>query len=157
MFIDLPILNDPRKRKTNSSLVLVFIFFCTLTFSQEKVTLSGYISDFENDESLIGVSVIIPKLKIGTITNEYGFFSLTLPRGNYTFQISYLGFETLVREMTLNKDVTENFTLNPQTEQLEEVIVEEKYRITQCEQSSNECQYPIDQYDQKKFLLYSER
>ena len=129
MFIDRPLLNDPRKRKTNSSLVLVFIFFCTLTFSQEKVTLSGYISDFENDESLIGVSVIIPKLKIGTITNEYGFFSLTLPRGNYTFQISYLGFETLVREMTLNKDVTENFTLNPQTEQLEEVIVEENIEL----------------------------
>ena len=77
----------------------------------------------------IGVSVLIPELNTGTITNEYGFFSLTLPAGVYTVQIRYLGFETLTRELSLNEDVNENFELTPQTEVLDEVIVEENIEL----------------------------
>ena len=113
----------------NFPLALIFLFFCSLAFSQRNVTLSGYVSDLDSDESLIGVSVLLPELNTGTITNEYGFFSLTLPAGVYTVQIRYLGFETLTRELSLNEDVNENFELTPQAEVLDEVIVEENIEL----------------------------
>lgn len=116
-------------QRRNFPLALIFIFFCSLAFSQRNVTLSGYVSDLESDESLIGVSVLLPELNTGTITNEYGFFSLTLPAGVYTIQIRYLGFETLTRELSLNEDVNENFELTPQAEVLDEVIVEENIEL----------------------------
>ena len=115
--------------RRNFPLALIFLFFCSLAFSQRNVTLSGYVSDLESDESLIGVSVLLPELNTGTITNEYGFFSLTLPAGVYTVQIRYLGFETLTRELSLNEDVNENFELTPQAEVLDEVIVEENIEL----------------------------
>jgi hypothetical protein len=115
--------------RRNFPLALIFLFFCSLAFSQRNVTLSGYVSDLESDESLIGVSVLLPELNTGTITNEYGFFSLTLPAGMYTVQIRYLGFETLTRELSLNEDVNENFELTPQAEILDEVIVEENIEL----------------------------
>ena len=116
-------------QRRNFPLALIFLFFCSLAFSQRNVTLSGYVSDLESDESLIGVSVLLPELNTGTITNEYGFFSLTLPAGVYTVQIRYLGFETLTRELSLNEDVNENFELTPQAEVLDEVIVEENIEL----------------------------
>lgn len=116
-------------QRRNFPLALIFLFFCSLAFSQRNVTLSGYVSDLESDESLIGVSVLLPELNTGTITNEYGFFSLTLPAGVYTVQIRYLGFETLTRELSLNEDVNENFDLTPQAEVLDEVIVEENIEL----------------------------
>lgn len=116
-------------QRRNFPLALIFIFFCSLAFSQRNVTLSGYVSDLDSDESLIGVSVLLPELNTGTITNEYGFFSLTLPAGVYTVQIRYLGFETLTRELSLNEDVNENFELTPQAEVLDEVIVEENIEL----------------------------
>ena len=116
-------------QRRNFPLALFFLFFCSLAFSQRNVTLSGYVSDLESDESLIGVSVLLPELNTGTITNEYGFFSLTLPAGVYTVQIRYLGFETLTRELSLNEDVNENFELTPQAEVLDEVIVEENIEL----------------------------
>lgn len=115
--------------RRNFPLALIFLFFCSLAFSQRNVTLSGYVSDLESDESLIGVSVLLPELNTGTITNEYGFFSLTLPAGVYTVQIRYLGFETITRELSLNEDVNENFELTPQAEILDEVIVEENIEL----------------------------
>ena len=115
--------------RRNFPLALIFLFFCSLAFSQRNVTISGYVSDLESDESLIGVSVLLPELNTGTITNEYGFFSLTLPAGMYTVQIRYLGFETLTRELSLNEDVNENFELTPQAEILDEVIVEENIEL----------------------------
>lgn len=115
--------------RRNFPLALIFLFFCSLAFSQRNVTISGYVSDLESDESLIGVSVLLPELNTGTITNEYGFFSLTLPAGVYTVQIRYLGFETITRELSLNEDVNENFELTPQAEILDEVIVEENIEL----------------------------
>ena len=120
---------NQRAGRSTSFIVLFFLLFCSLAFSQRNVTLSGYVSDLESDESLIGVSVLIPELNTGTITNEYGFFSLTLPPDVYTVQIRYLGFETLTRELSLNEDVNENFELTPQAELLDEVIVEENIEL----------------------------
>ncbi|HAB27630.1 MAG TPA: hypothetical protein DCE27_07710, partial [Xanthomarina gelatinilytica] len=52
-------------------------------FSQDKVTLSGVVSDAESNETLIGVNILFPELQTGATTNEYGFYSITIPKGTY--------------------------------------------------------------------------
>ena len=81
----------------------ILFFFSLLGFGQEKVTLSGVISDANNNETLIGVSVYVSELNIGAYTNEYGFYSITLPKGNYTIQVSYIGFETFSEKLEINQ------------------------------------------------------
>lgn len=77
-----------------------FLFILTIltSFAQEKFTLSGTISDSKNNETLIGVNIYIPSLKIGTTTNEYGFYSLSAPKGEYDIEISYLGYKTIQKK-----------------------------------------------------------
>jgi len=111
--------------KLKKSCVLVFLLvfsYCNL-FSQQKCTISGTVSDSKNNETLIGVSVFIPELKAGTTTNEYGFFSLTVPVGSYTLKISTIGFETIEQKIDLSKNSKTNFKMVSTEEQLKEVVV----------------------------------
>ena len=101
----------------------ILLFFTTFVFSQEKVTLSGTISDSNNNETLIGVSVYIKELNIGAYTNEYGFYSLTLPKGSYEIQISYIGFETILEKITLTENTKRNFSLSESKQELKEVVI----------------------------------
>ena len=96
----------------------ILFFFSLLGFGQEKVTLSGVISDANNNETLIGVSVYVSELNIGTYTNEYGFYSITLPKGNYTIQVSYIGFETFSEKLEINQNVKKNFSLKESKQEL---------------------------------------
>jgi hypothetical protein len=81
-------------------LLVLFTFSWLAIAAQDKVTLNGYIKDSNNGEELIGVTIYIPELKAGTVTNSYGFYSITLPKGTYEVQFSYLGyaFQTLEAE-----------------------------------------------------------
>jgi len=106
------------------------LFFCfsmssMFSFAQEKVTLSGTILEEKSNETLIGVNILIPELQTGTITNEYGFYSITLPKGNYKFIISYLGYSDKVESITLNENTKRNFSLTESTESLDEIIITE--------------------------------
>jgi len=74
-------------------------------------TLSGYIREAESDEVLIGATVYVADLGKGTISNEFGFYSLTLPAGKHTIRFSYLGYQSIDREITLDKDMELNMQL----------------------------------------------
>ncbi|OUU49124.1 MAG: collagen-binding protein [Flavobacteriaceae bacterium TMED68] len=104
---------------------IVFVYTQSRLYCQEKVTLSGYVSDIENNETMIGVNVIIPNLKIGTTTNEYGFFSLTVPRGDYKLQISFLGYKNQEIDLIILSDFSQNFNLQKEIQVLDEVVIEE--------------------------------
>lgn len=105
---------------------ILFLFVMNIGFSQEKYTISGTISDNKNNETLIGVNVIIKGTKIFTITNEYGFYSLTLPKGDYELSISYVSYKTVNEKVSLNQDIKKNFNLNEDGEVLDEVVITEK-------------------------------
>ena len=77
-------------------IVFLFLFVAQIFFSQEKVTINGTVYDNNSNETLIGVSLYFPELKTGTTTNEYGFYSITVPKGNYKIQVSYLGFKSII-------------------------------------------------------------
>jgi hypothetical protein len=96
------------------------------SFSQEKFTISGTISDKKNNETLIGVNVIVKGTKSSAITNEYGFYSLTLPKGDYEISISYISYETIDEKISLNQNIKKNYSLIESGELLQEVIIKEK-------------------------------
>ncbi len=107
------------------SVLFGFFLFSLYSFSQQKYTLSGTISELSSNESLIGVTVAIPELKTGVVSNEYGFFSITLPEGVYEIQISAIGFREIVQTISLTENLKINFQLAEAAEELEEVILVE--------------------------------
>ncbi|MEN8703473.1 MAG: TonB-dependent receptor [Polaribacter sp.] len=121
-------------------LLILFIFFSTGLYSQEKITISGTVYDNKSNETLIGVSVYFPELNAGTSTNEYGFYSLTLPKGKYNVQISYLGFLTITEQITLTTNITKNFKLIEEAESLGEIVIQsdiEKLNVRTPQMSVN--------------------
>lgn len=122
------------------SIFLIIILTTFTSFSQEKFTLSGTITDFKNNETLIGVNIYIPALKTGTTTNEYGFYSLTAPAGEHQIEITYVGFQTVQKTVNLNQNIKMNFGLNEGGEELQEVVITDnkgKVNIKSPEMSAN--------------------
>lgn len=109
--------------KLKNLLLALILLFLNLSFSQEKFTLSGKIFDENSKESLIGVNILFPDLKTGTATNEYGFFSITLPKGTYRLRISFLGFQDIEENIALSKNITRNFELKQSIESLDVVVI----------------------------------
>ncbi len=110
-----------------SFLFLLVIFLSSYTLlSQEKFTLSGTISDNASNETLIGVTILFPELSNGVVTNSYGFYSITLPKGTYQIIVSYLGYAEITETIVLDKDIRKDIQLSFSTESLDEVVIEEK-------------------------------
>ena len=105
-------------------LALLSILFFSNAYAQ-NVTLSGYIKDAANGEELINASIVNEKSQ-GAVTNVYGFYSLTLPAGKYTFTVSYIGYESIEKTLTLKESQTLDFELTEATNQLAEVEVTAK-------------------------------
>jgi carboxypeptidase-like protein/TonB-dependent receptor-like protein len=111
----------------------ILILFYTLfifsnTNAQEKHTINGIISDSKSNETLIGVNIHVKNSKAYSFTNEYGFYSLTLPKGNYTLLISIVGYQTVEKEISLTNDLQQNFRLSEESKQLDEIIITGKQR-----------------------------
>ncbi|KAB8152119.1 TonB-dependent receptor [Kordia sp. TARA_039_SRF] len=105
-------------------LVCLFLLMTTLIFAQEKFSVSGTIKDQKNGETLLGATVYLKGTTNGAVTNEYGFYSLTAIEGNYTLVVSFLGYETVTKEITLNVDQTVNFEITEASTSLETVVIE---------------------------------
>ncbi len=121
-------------------LPVLFIFLTCFLNAQERYTLSGTVTEASSNEALIGVSIVIPSLQTGVTTNEYGFFSLTLPEGTYELQITYLGFQDILETVIFDGDKKMNFQLTEKAEELEEVVVTdnvEKLNIRKPQMSVN--------------------
>ena len=105
---------------------LLVIFLVSLNInSQNNFTLSGYVLDSQTNELVIGASVIIDELNIGTITNSYGFFSITVKEGDYSVKTQNLVYKDDLQIISLNKNIILNIYLTEEVESLDEVIVME--------------------------------
>ena len=87
------------------------------------LTVSGYIKDAESGESLIGATITVKDLNRGTAANQYGFYSVSLKPENYILEYRYIGYQTIQKTITLNKDITLNIELVPEKNKIEEVVV----------------------------------
>src|SRR3954464_11360836 len=101
--------------------LFLFLIVFQGIYAQNKFTISGYITEKGSKENLPGVSVYVPKLKVGTASNNYGFFSITLPKDSVDIIFSYAGFKAKKLSLYLDKNVTYNIEMG--AEELEEVIV----------------------------------
>lgn len=104
-------------------LSLLFFLLTIGLFSQENATISGYIKDAKNGESLIGATIAKQGSNVGASANEYGFFSLTLPQGEHVIVVSIIGYKTFTFSITLEKSITKNFELSEEGKDLDEVEI----------------------------------
>lgn len=106
-------------------LFLFLLFSSVAGLAQDnKFSLSGYISDSSSGEQLIGASIYVEELKQGTATNTYGFYSLTLPEGEYHLKISYLGFDDRLETINLRSSTRLDIRLfNPGIETREVEVI----------------------------------
>jgi len=125
-----------------SHLILIFIFSFLNCLSQERYTVSGFVQDFNSGESLIGVSIYESKSYKGTSTNQYGFYSLTLDKGEYEIVFSFIGYKTITKKITLDKNIRTNISLKTDAILTKEVIVEGE-RLDKNVASSNMSQVKL--------------
>lgn len=110
-------------------LVLLLTTFICLSFSAQKPTthtISGYVTDATSGEAMIGVKIYVPTINKGTITNNYGFFSLTLKEGDYQVEFRSALFPTEIKNIKLFRDIDYNIELGSSFQNLEEVVVNGK-------------------------------
>ena len=107
----------------------LFLIYSYSLFGQESFILSGYITDVETNEKLIGVNVLLPALNLGTTTNEYGFYSISIPNGDQELLFSYLGFKNFTENINLLEDKILKIKLFPEVELLEEVVVKDNLEL----------------------------
>jgi hypothetical protein len=107
---------------------LKFIILCVLMsgsmlFAQEKFTISGTLRDKASGEELIGATVVVKEIpNTGKAANEYGFYSITLPKGNYTLRASYIGYNEIEKTIILDKNLKIDWDLE-NGKMLQEVVV----------------------------------
>ncbi len=105
---------------------LLIVLFCNSTKAQNRVnrfTLSGYVKDSKTGEALLSCNVVIKELQKGTVTNTYGFYSLTIDSGSYTLLLNYIGYKDQLIPVSLTKDQTFNIELEPFSIETKEVEI----------------------------------
>lgn len=101
-------------------LMMVLLSFSGIA---QTYTISGYATDAANVESLIGVSILATGTGKGVVTNNYGFYSLSLPAGNYRVAVSYVGYEPLDTLVNLKSNISLRLALREEIQNLREVVV----------------------------------
>ncbi len=104
---------------------LLFIAFSSFVVSQntQKFTISGYVTDEQTGESLIGTNVFVKNPVRGATTNAYGFYTLTLEKGTYTLFASFMGYTDWSQEIVLDKNIKLNIKLTPSAITTNEVVI----------------------------------
>jgi CarboxypepD_reg-like domain/TonB-dependent Receptor Plug Domain len=98
--------------KNFTSTIILLIFITHFSFCQTKYTISGFIREKGSREQLIGVNVYLPGTTIGTSSNTYGFYSLTIPtQDSLVITYSYVGYEPIQKTFKFNKNINQNIEL----------------------------------------------
>ena len=106
-------------------LLLTIIYFASISilFAQKTFTVNGVVRNSSTGETLIGASVKISgSSQLGTSTNSYGFYSINLPEGNYKFEVSYVGYTTLIRDLIITANTKQDFNIE-EANNLNEVVI----------------------------------
>jgi hypothetical protein len=103
--------------------------------SDLRCIVSGYIKDGQTGEELIGATIMVKGDQQGTVTNQYGFYSLSLNPGNYILLYSYVGYKTEEIPVALDRNVLINIELTEQLRELDEVTVSAEGQKTHLERA----------------------
>ena len=117
----------------------LFIFTLNLcylnSFCQERFTISGYVQEEKSGENLIGVSIYDKISKKGTTSNQYGFYSITLEKGTYKIVYSFIGLNTITKNLILDKNIRLNISLSEKSILADEVVISSERQDKNIESS----------------------
>jgi hypothetical protein len=117
-------------------IVLLIIICCLRVSAQERRVISGFVKEKNGKELLIGASIAVPRYRTGTVTNQYGFFSISLPASDTVdVVVSYIGYSSKAYRVDLQKDVELNIELED-AKQLSEVTVRADKQTTRLAEST---------------------
>jgi len=97
----------------NSILFFLLVFVFGSTSFAQNYAVSGDVRDHATGESIIGATVLIKNKNSGVVTNSFGFYSITLPAGNYEMELRCVGYEIFAAPLKLQSNLHKDFELNP--------------------------------------------
>ncbi|UZO79881.1 TonB-dependent receptor [Aquimarina sp. ERC-38] len=127
--------------KKNILFIIIILVFQKATSQSESKeqnakqqhTLSGYITEAGSGENLSAVSIYSEQLLVGTSSNNYGFYSLTLPEGEHTLKVTFIGYGSIEKKLVLTDDIQISFELTQSEESLEEVLIDANRGVHESE------------------------
>src|SRR5215213_7377431 len=108
------------------SVLMLFLSFQLSVFAQNKYTVNVYVRDSVSGESIISATITIDGKAVNS--NQYGFYSLTLPEGEYDFGASHVSYLTAFYRISLKQNLQQNILLVPKSAALNEVVVYSRKR-----------------------------
>ena len=102
---------------------MLFVLLTATVLGQKKYTVSGHVTDAATGEEQIGATIYISELKTGTVTNSYGFYSITIPSGIYHLRFSFVGYQSVEKEINLTANSMLNIELKTVETNLDEVVI----------------------------------
>ncbi len=141
-----------------SVLTLFALCFLGTSVWAQKFTLSGAVKDTKTGEELIGASIRLKATpSVGTVTNEYGFYSLTLEKGSYTLIYDYIGYERVEKTIVLDRNQQLDVPISENAKQLEAVVISAKKQ----DENIKTAQMGVEKIDVKEIskipVLFGER
>ena len=104
------------------NILLIYFLISNISLAQ-NYSIYGTVKDNTSGELLIGATIIIKEHNIGTVTNSYGFYSITLPEGEYILSYSFLGYISTSKTINLSDNLSINIELQIRTTEINEVVV----------------------------------
>jgi len=104
----------------------IILLFISISVFSQNYTISGYVQEESNGENLIGVSVFDKSSNKGTSTNQYGFYSITLPKGKYEILYSFIGLKTIEKSINLEENTRINVSLKDNATLINEIEITEE-------------------------------
>src|SRR5688572_8945964 len=117
--LDRVLLNTQFAYKEIGSQVTIY----QIQVSGETNLLTGYVRQANSREEIAGAKIYFPDLKIGCVSNSYGYYAIELPKGKHPFAVSSLGMKTVFDTLDLNENIVLNFLLEENSIQLNTVAV----------------------------------
>ena len=96
---------------------------CTVSIARGNVTVSGYVTDSETGEALIGANIYMKNTPYGAATNLYGFYSISLPPAQYNVVFSYIGYVTSEENRSLQSSQKMDIELSPAFVESESIVI----------------------------------
>jgi len=114
-----------------SRFLLLFCFLISsINYSQNKFTLSGTITDQNTNETLIGVIVSVKEANVVTATNEYGYYVMTLPEGQYTLEVNSVGYNVHTEAISISGNTRKNISLGSSEVMIDEIQITASSKAT---------------------------
>jgi hypothetical protein len=122
--------------KNTLRLLSLFLLLTSAQLIAQKYTISGYVEDAATGERMVGVNVVAKELSLGTTTNTFGFYSLTLPSSEFNLEMSFIGYQKSIKWVNLVESIQVNVGLESQVEELDEIVLIGEETIVKQTQSS---------------------